>query len=92
MIIASCPCLKRAISLYEQSREVYTRQTFAFEWARGMNHLAYRERIRGERASNIYRAISLYEQSLVVYTCDAFPYKWATNMNNLAAAYYSNPK
>ena len=58
-------------------------------WATTHNNLAiaYRNRIRGEKAENIELAIASYTAALSVYTRDAFPEKWAMTQNNLAIAY-----
>ena len=49
--------------------------------------IAYRNRIRGEKADNLERAITAYQEALKVYTFDAFPQDWALTQHNLATAY-----
>jgi tetratricopeptide (TPR) repeat protein len=48
---------------------------------------AYRDRIRGDRATNLEQAIAAYELALQVYTRDDSPESWATAQNNLGNAY-----
>ncbi|XZN93094.1 MAG: CHAT domain-containing protein [Microcoleus sp.] len=59
------------------------------KFAQTQNNLAiaYRNRIKGEKAENIEVAIASYTAALTIYTPEAFPEKWATTQNNLAAAY-----
>ncbi|PSN80007.1 hypothetical protein C8B47_08680, partial [filamentous cyanobacterium CCP4] len=68
---------------------VRTRETMPVDWAASMNNLAlaYRRRIRGDRAQNIENAIDAHQQSLLVTTREAMPVDWAASMNNLALAY-----
>ena len=68
---------------------MFTFDAFPQYWAMTQNNLAiaYRNRIRGEKADNLERAITAYEKALKVLTFDAFPQDWAATQNNLAAAY-----
>jgi len=81
--------LELGIVVYEQLLQVYTRDAFPEEWATTQNNLAiaYKKRLRGERADNIEQAIEFYNQALRVRTRDAFPAEWAATQNNLALAY-----
>jgi CHAT domain-containing protein len=54
--------------------------------------IAYRNRIKGDRAENIESAIEFYKEALTVYTLEDFREKWAMTQNNLAAAYYDRIK
>ena len=74
---------------YRIITEVYTRDSFPYEWARSQNNLgeAYSNRIKGKKADNLELAIAALNQSLEIYTRDAFPYEWATTQNNLGATY-----
>jgi len=67
--------LELAIVAYNLSLEVYTRDSFPYEWATTQNNLgtAYSDRIRGERADNLEMAIAAYNLSLEVRTPTAFP-------------------
>ncbi|TRU79862.1 MAG: tetratricopeptide repeat protein [Microcystis viridis Mv_BB_P_19951000_S69D] len=69
--------------------KVRTLAAFPQEWAATQNNLAlaYRNRIRDDKAENIEKAIAYYQEVLKVYTFEAFPQDWATTQNNLAAAY-----
>ena len=49
--------------------------------------IAYRERIRGDRADNIEQAIKACELALTVRTREDFPEYWAQSQHNLADAY-----
>ncbi|MEZ2240840.1 CHAT domain-containing protein, partial [Microcoleus sp.] len=49
--------------------------------------IAYRNRIREDKAENIEKAIACYELALEVYTRAASPQDWAMTQNNLATAY-----
>jgi tetratricopeptide (TPR) repeat protein len=68
---------------------IFTFEAFPRNWADTQNNLAiaYRNRIRGEKAENLERAIIVYQEALKVYTFDAFPQQWAITQNNLAIAY-----
>jgi len=81
--------LEIAITGYQTLLEVYTRDSFPYEWAAIQNNLgnAYLYRIRGERADNLELAIVAYNLSLEVLTRDAFPEYWAMSQNNLGEAY-----
>jgi len=85
--------LEKAIELYEQALEVYTRENFrenwAENWAATLNNLAsaYSNRILGDRAENLEKAIELYGQALEVYTRENFRENWVATLNNLASAY-----
>ncbi|NCR51381.1 MAG: tetratricopeptide repeat protein [Microcystis aeruginosa S11-01] len=59
------------------------------DWATTQNALAvaYRNRIRGDKAENLEKAIAYYQEALKVRTFDAFPQDWAETQNNLAGAY-----
>jgi hypothetical protein len=78
-----------AIASFTAALSVYTRDTFPEDWAQTQNNLgiAYRNRIRGDKAENIEMAIASFTAALTVYTRDAFPEKWAQTQNNLATAY-----
>ena len=49
--------------------------------------IAYRNRIKGDKAENLEIAISLYNEALRIRTFDAFPQNWAATQNNLANVY-----
>ncbi len=81
--------LELAIAAYNQSLEVYTRESFPEDWARTQNNLgtAYQTHIKGERADNLELAIAAYNLSLEVRTREAFPEQWAMTQNNLGNTY-----
>ncbi|MCZ8119034.1 MAG: tetratricopeptide repeat protein, partial [Microcystis sp. LE18-22.4A] len=78
-----------AITGYEIALTIFTFEAFPQEWALTQFSLAiaYRNRIRGEKADNLERAITAYQEALKVYTFDAFPQDWALTQHNLATAY-----
>ena len=80
---------KRAIAYYQAALQVYTREAFPQDWAMSQNNLgiAYRERIRGDRAENLERAIACYQAALQVRTREVLPQQWAATQNNLGTAY-----
>ncbi|XGV97803.1 MAG: CHAT domain-containing protein [Leptolyngbya sp. BL-A-14] len=82
--------LEIAITAYNQSLKVYTREAYPSDWARTQANLAttYRERIRGEKTKNIEIAISAYGQALQILTYETYPTEWANVQSSLAAAYY----
>ncbi|MEG4541412.1 tetratricopeptide repeat protein, partial [Microcoleus sp. Aus8_D2] len=82
--------MELAITAFEASLDIYTRDAFPFEWARSQNNLAsaYNQRIKGEKADNLELAIAAFEASLEVWTREAFPFKWAKIQNNLGSAYF----
>ena len=49
--------------------------------------IAYRDRIRGNKAENMEAAIAASQQALLVYTQTDFPMDWATTQNTLGLAY-----
>ena len=75
-------CLKLALT-------VWTKESYAQNWARIQNSLGvkYWRRIQGETAENIETAIAYYIEALSVYTPNAFPEKWAIIQMNLGNAY-----
>ncbi|MFM6517701.1 MAG: tetratricopeptide repeat protein, partial [Microcystis panniformis] len=81
--------LEIAITGYEIALTVFTFDAFPQDWAMTQNNLAiaYRNRIRGDKAENLETAIAYYQEALKVYTFDAFPQDWAMTQNNLALAY-----
>ncbi len=81
--------LEIAITVHHTLLEVYTRDSFPYEWARSQNNLGavYQYRIRGERADNLELAIAAFNLSLEVRTRDSFPEDWAMTQNNLGNAY-----
>ena len=78
-----------AITGYEVTLTVDTRNAFPYEWAMTQYNLglAYSNRIGGKRAENIEQALACYQHALKVYTVDAFPYEWAMTQHNLGVAY-----
>ncbi|MHC5862236.1 CHAT domain-containing protein, partial [Nostoc sp.] len=74
---------------FQLALQVYTREAFPEQWAATQNNLAiaYRDRIKGERADNLELAIAAYQLALEVRTRKAFPYDWALTQNNLGNAY-----
>ncbi|WP_293018331.1 CHAT domain-containing tetratricopeptide repeat protein [Moorena sp. SIO3I8] len=49
--------------------------------------IAYRNRIKGQKAQNLENAIACFQSALAVYTREAFPENWASTQNNLGLAY-----
>ncbi|NCS01614.1 MAG: tetratricopeptide repeat protein, partial [Microcystis aeruginosa G13-11] len=78
-----------AITGYEIALSIFTFDAFPQDWASTQNNLAiaYRNRIRGDKAENLEKAIAAYTEALKVRTFDAFPQDWASTQNNLAAVY-----
>jgi CHAT domain-containing protein len=78
-----------AITGYEIALTIFTFEAFPQEWALTQFSLAiaYRNRIRGEKADNLEREIAAYQEALKVYTFDAFPQAWARTQTNLGTAY-----
>ncbi|MBD3559863.1 tetratricopeptide repeat protein, partial [Planktothrix sp. FACHB-1355] len=70
------------------------RETGSEKWAGTQNNLgiAYRNRIKGEKADNLEIAIASYTAALEVRTRQAFPQNWATTQNNLGNAYLNRIK
>ena len=66
-----------------------TRQAMPVEWATTMMNLAiaYRNRIRGDKAENIERAIAGYEQALQVMTRQAMPVEYLQVPTRLGAGF-----
>ena len=78
-----------AITGYEIALTIFTFEAFPQEWALTQFSLAiaYRNRIRGEKADNLEKAITAYQEALKVRTFDAFPEDWAMTQRNLGEAY-----
>ncbi|HBE61099.1 MAG TPA: hypothetical protein DDW56_27315, partial [Cyanobacteria bacterium UBA11366] len=74
---------------YREALKVYTPEAFPVNWAATQNNLgiAYRGRIKGEKADNIENAIACYGEALKIRTPEAFPVDWAMTQNNLGTAY-----
>ncbi|MEO1429507.1 MAG: tetratricopeptide repeat protein [Cyanobacteria bacterium J06633_8] len=49
--------------------------------------IAYKDKIKGNKANNIEKAIYFYQTALQVFTREAFPQQWAWTQNNLGLAY-----
>ena len=81
--------LEIAITGYEVALLVYTREDFPTQWANVQNNLAvaYRNRIKEDKAENLEQAIACYEQALLVRTQSDFPVQWAATQNSLGIAY-----
>ncbi|WP_299484594.1 tetratricopeptide repeat protein [Acaryochloris sp. IP29b_bin.137] len=82
--------LELAIAAYQIALQSYSQQQSPQNWAALQNNLAiaYRNRIRGDRADNLELAIQTYQLALQVRTREAFPQDWAMTQMNLAGAYY----
>ena len=81
--------IEAAIRHLSSALEVYTRQDFPSEWAKGQKLLgdAYCERIRGRKTENIETAIQYYLTVLEVHNREAFTDNWASIQNSLGSAY-----
>ncbi|NEO81492.1 tetratricopeptide repeat protein, partial [Moorena sp. SIO4G3] len=66
--------------------KVRTKKDFPEEWASTQNNLglAYRNRIRWDRAWNLEKAIEAYKLALEVYTKKDFPEEWASTQKTWA--------
>ena len=69
---------------------VYTLKAFPQQWATTRNNLAiaYRNRIKGDKAKNLEEAISCCVQALKIHNFNNFPLDWATLQNNLGNIYF----
>ncbi|MFK0732095.1 MAG: hypothetical protein ACIWVG_13200, partial [Gloeotrichia echinulata HAB0833] len=78
-----------AITCYETSMQVFTREAFPEDWAKTQLNLGniYRERIKGDKADNIESAISYCQAALQVLTRQSFPQYWAMTQMSLGLAY-----
>ncbi|ERT07777.1 SRP19 family protein [Lyngbya aestuarii BL J] len=78
-----------AIAGYEAMETIFTRESDPKNWAAIQNNLglAYRNRIRDDKAENIEKAIAAYNLALEVYTKKDFPLWWAATQYNLGGAY-----
>ncbi|MEH2442152.1 CHAT domain-containing protein, partial [Nostoc sp.] len=83
-----------AIASHTAALTVRTREALPFEWAGTQNNLelAYRNRIKGDKADNIEIAIASHTAALTVRTREALPFEWAGTQNNLANAYWDRIK
>jgi len=81
--------VETAITCYEATLSVWTRESIPDAWAEVQLRLAnaYAQRIHGSRAENLDKAITTYENILTLKTRDAFPHDWARTLSNLAMAY-----
>lgn len=78
-----------AITGYEVTLTLYTREALPFDWAATQNNLglAYTNRIKGDRADNIENAIAVLTAALTVRTREALPQDWAETLFNLGIAH-----
>jgi CHAT domain-containing protein len=85
----SSEVIERAIRALDAALTFYSAEDFPEEWVGAMANLgtAYRERILGDRTSNIERAIQLYETAQTAIDKNQFPENWAALQFNLAEAY-----
>jgi CHAT domain-containing protein/TPR repeat protein len=74
---------------FQEALQVYTQESFPGKWAKLLDllALAYRKRIRGDRARNLEQVIICYENTLQVRSRDAFPADWAMTQMHLANTY-----
>ena len=82
--------LEGCIAALRRSEYTYSRERYAFQWARVQNQLgkAYTERIHGQQAENQERAIALLQAALQVRTRDSCPYDWAETEKGLGLVYH----
>ncbi|MDZ8227687.1 CHAT domain-containing protein, partial [Nostoc sp. ChiVER01] len=68
---------------------VFTPEALPFEWAITQNNLgiAYRDRIKGDRADNIENAIAAFTAALTVRTSEALPIEWVETLWELGITY-----
>ncbi|MBD0345403.1 MAG: tetratricopeptide repeat protein, partial [Coleofasciculus sp. Co-bin14] len=71
--------LEIAITGYEKTLQVYTREAFPNEWAEIQLSLAetYSKRLCGEQAENLEQTLAYLQRALQVITREAFPERWA---------------
>ncbi|MBD2603526.1 CHAT domain-containing protein [Scytonema hofmannii FACHB-248] len=83
-----------AITGYEVTLKVFTREALPLDWAMTQNNLAaaYIDRIKGDRADNIEQAIATSTAALTVFTREALRKEWAETQHNLATAYNNRIK
>jgi len=81
--------LEIAITAYQFTVTVLSREGFPKEWANTHNNLgqAYRNRIRGDKPQNLEKAITALQNALRVYTPTDFLQGWAMIQNNLGLVY-----
>ncbi|MEZ2229903.1 MAG: CHAT domain-containing protein [Microcoleus sp.] len=81
--------IELAITCYEASLQVLTKQESPPLWAGIQNNLgvAYSQRIKGEKADNLEQAIHCYKAALEIRTVSALPIDWAQTQDNLGSAY-----
>jgi len=67
------------IAALEAALMVVTREALPQQWAQTQSDLAiaYRTRIRGDRADNLEKAIAASEAALTVFMREALPREWA---------------
>jgi tetratricopeptide (TPR) repeat protein len=78
----SIECCTLALKIFNSNEDLKN-------WSVTQNNLAiaYRNRIKGDRAENLERSIECSKSALTVCTKADFPFDWATTQNNLATAY-----
>jgi len=81
--------LEKAISLYKECLQTFTKNSYPIRWALTTYYLAYAytDRIRGSQSDNIEKAIQLYKDCLLIYTKNTYPTDWADATHGLALAY-----
>ncbi len=74
------------IDCFYHALRIYTRPKFPEHWAMLQHNLglAYFDRIKDKRWSNLQRSITCYNNSLEVFTQEKFPEKWQINQEDLS--------
>ena len=80
--------LELSIVAYEQALTIRTKSD-PIKWAATTNNLAmaYRDRIKGDRANNLELALDACQQVLTIRTNSGMPVEWAETTSNLASVY-----
>jgi len=78
----------RAIEIYTDTLDIYTKDDHPAQWAMTQNNIAnaWGSLPTGDKTTNITKAIEHYNNALTIYTKDDHPADWAMTQNNIAIA------
>src|SRR5260221_14368553 len=84
--------LRRAVTHFKSTLQIYTREGFPEVWARtqynlGLTYAHMLEKEEKDRQANLQQAIVCYDAALEVFTQEAYPADWAKTQSALGNAY-----
>ncbi len=76
--------IRRAIVCYDAALQVFTKDSFPYEWATTQNNkgTAFADLPSGDLAQNLKEAIICFDAALQIYTKESSPREWAMTQNS----------